>query len=298
MFAMALIDQPTHICLQSVADISLTRGYIHSMRHKKYVRAYPPLSDFSKLESSTQSRRLLWSLRWWLPLLVVLIFIMVSCGGSSGGTNTVANANAGPSTTPTSPSVNPTPSTPPNSTPSGPSGTTSTTTTTPGSTNTTAPPQPAGALVVTEITAGLASPWGMAFLPGGSALVTERAGTLRIVSPAGTVSAAITGVPLVDSRGQGGLLDVVLDPAFANNQRIYLSFAKPSANAADGNSTAVARAVLNPATLALGQVTVIFEQLPKAASTGHFGSRLVFDNNGYLFVTLGDRQNNDQRAFA
>ena len=138
----------------------------------------------------------------------------------------------------------------------------------------------------------------MAFLPDGSALVTERLGALRIVSPAGGVSAAISGVPAVDNRGQGGLLDVALDPAFASNQRIYLSYAKPSANAAEGNHTAVARAVLNISTLALSQVTVIFEQLPKAVSTGHFGSRLVFDTNGYLFVTLGDRQNNDQRGFA
>ncbi len=288
MFVMALSDQSTHIFLQSVADVSLTRGYIHSMRHKKYVRAYPPLSDFSKLESATQPKRLIWSFRWWLPLLVLLLFIMVSCGGSSGGAITVANANASSPTTAVSPSANPNPGTPPNSTPSAPSGTT----------NTAATPQPAGSLVVTEITTGLSSPWGMAFLPGGNAVVTERMGTLRIVSPTGSVSAAISGVPAVDNRGQGGLLDIALDPAFASNQRIYLSFAKPSANAADGNHTAVARAVLNTATLALSQVTVIFEQLPKAVSTGHFGSRLVFDKNGYLFVTLGDRQNGDQRGFA
>ncbi len=100
----------------------------------------------------------------------------------------------------------------------------------------------------------------------------------------------------MDSRGQGGLLDVMLDPAFASNQRIYFSFAQKGAN--DTNSTAVARAELNISTLALGNVKVIFEQLPKVVSTGHFGSRLVFDKNGYLFVTLGDRQNSDQSGFA
>jgi aldose sugar dehydrogenase len=301
-----------HICLQNVADVSQWLGYSSNMRHKKYVRAYPPLSDFSKLENSASPKRVLWSLRWWLPLLVLLLFVMVSCGGGSGGASTAGAADTSTGL-PSTPSANPSPNTPPvnsppSSTPTG--GTTTTiitpstgpvTTTTPsntGTSTTTANPQPAGNLVVTEITTALTNPWGMAFLPDGSALVTERLGSLRIVSPAGVVSAAITGVPAVDNRGQGGLLDVALDPAFATNQRIYLSYAKPSANAADGNHTAVARAVLNTATLALSQVTVIFEQLPKAVSTGHFGSRLVFDKNGYLFITLGDRQNGDQRGFA
>ncbi len=288
MSILALSEKHSHICLQNVADVSQWLGYSRNMRHKKHVRAYPPLSDFSKLESSAPPKRVLWSLRWWLPLFALLLFVMVSCGGGSGGDSTAApaDANTGQSS---SPSANSGPNTPPNSTPAG-----ATTTTT---TTTTANPQPAGALIVTEITNALTNPWGLAFLPNGSALVTEREGKLRIVSPAGAVSSAITGVPTVDYRGQGGLLDVALDPAFATNQRIYLSFAKPSANAADGNHTAVARAVLNTATLALSNVTVIFEMLPKVVSTGHYGSRLVFDKDGYLFVTLGDRQNSDQRGF-
>lgn len=261
-------------CLQSVADLARGLGYSDIMRHKKYVRLHPPVSDYAKLGDSTSSspsalpHSLLRSARWWLPVVIVLLIVM-SCGG--GGGNTVAQQ-----TTPAA--GNPPTTNPPAN---------------PGSTA-----QAAGPLTVTDITTSLSSPWGMAFLPGGSALVTERAGTLRIVSPTGGVSAAITGVPAVDSRGQGGLLDVALDPAFASNQRIYLSFAKPSANAADGNHTAVARAVLNTTTLSLSNVTVIFEQLPKVVSTGHFGSRLVFDKNGYLFVTLGDRQSNDQRGYA
>jgi aldose sugar dehydrogenase len=265
-------------CLQSVADLARGLGYSDIMRHKKYVRLHPPVSDYAKLGDSASSspsalphnltHSLLRSARWWLPVVIVLLIVM-SCGG--GGGNTVAQQ-----TTPAA--GNPPTTNPPAN---------------PGSTV-----QAAGPLTVTDITTSLSSPWGMAFLPGGSALVTERAGTLRIVSPTGGVSAAITGVPAVDSRGQGGLLDVALDPAFASNQRIYLSFAKPSANAADGNHTAVARAVLNTTTLSLSNVTVIFEQLPKVVSTGHFGSRLVFDKNGYLFVTLGDRQSNDQRGYA
>jgi len=149
---------------------------------------------------------------------------------------------------------------------------------------------------VTEVATGLDSPWGMAFLPGGQMLVTERSGSLRIVSANGVKSTPISGVPTVDYRGQGGLLDVVLDPAFATNRRIYMSFSQPGPTAADANNTAVARAELNTTTLALSNTTVIFEQLPKVVSQGHYGSRLVFDKNGYLFVTLGERQG--ERAFA
>jgi aldose sugar dehydrogenase len=153
-------------------------------------------------------------------------------------------------------------------------------------------------LQVTEMATGLNSPWGMAFLPDGKVLVTERGGTLRIVNPGGTVSAAITGVPAVNNAGQGGLLDVALDPAYASNQRIYLSFSENDATNASINSTAVARAKLDAAGLKLTEVQVIYRQLPKVASSGHYGSRLVFDKNGYLFVTLGDRQSNEQRGFA
>jgi aldose sugar dehydrogenase len=235
------------------------------MRHKKYVRLHPPVSDYAKLNGDSPLPSLMRSARWWLPLLVIL-FIVMSCGGG-GGTDTAAQAAPNNSSV----VVNPT-----NSSNNGAS--------------------PAGPLKVTEITTALNNPWGMAFLPDGRALVTERAGTMRMVSPSGTVSAAISGVPAVDSRGQGGLLDVVLDPAFASNQRIYFSFSKLGAN--DANSTAVARAVLNTSSLALSSVTVIFEQMPKVVSTAHFGSRLVFDRNGYLFVTLGERSSSDQRGYA
>ncbi len=235
------------------------------MRHKKYVRLHPPVSDYAKLDGDPPLQSLMRSAHWWLPLLVIL-FIVMSCGGGSG-TDTSAQA------APNSPA----------------------TVVNPGVTSNSGA-KPAGPLKVTEITKALNNPWGMAFLPDGRALVTERAGTLRIVSAAGTVSAAISGVPEVDSRGQGGLLDVTLDPAFASNQRIYFSFSKLGDK--DANSTDVAHAVLNTSTLALSSVTVIFEQLPKVVSQGHFGSRLVFDKNGYLFVTLGDRQTNEQRGYA
>ncbi len=238
------------------------------MRHKKYVRLFPPVSDFSKLGPSERDNKVKpWlkrALLWGLPV-ALLLFIIVSCGGGGGGTSPATDANA----------VN---------------------ASVPGTNSPPANVQAAGPLTVTEVASGLVNPWGMAFLPGGNVLVTERDGKLRIVSPQGNVSTPISGVPAVDNRGQGGLLDVVLDPAFTANQRIYFSFAQKAAN--DTNSTAVARAELNISTLTLTNVKVIFEQSPKVASQGHFGSRLVFDKNGYLFVTLGDRQTNDQRGFA
>jgi glucose/arabinose dehydrogenase len=139
---------------------------------------------------------------------------------------------------------------------------------------------------------GLSHPWGLAFLPSfesdGRMLVTERAGRLRIVNTKGEVGPPLDGVPTVDARGQGGLLDVVLDPQFAENRWVYLSYSEPGPG---GNSTAVARAKLDATGLQgrLGEVQVIFRQAPKFSSTAHFGSRLVFARDGRLFITLGDR---------
>ena len=135
------------------------------------------------------------------------------------------------------------------------------------------------------VASGLNHPWGIAFLPDGSALVTERPGRLRIVDRSGKLSEPLNGVPAVDAVGQGGLLDVALDPEFARNRRIYLSFAEPRGEGMNG--TSVARARLGAK--GLEDVTVIFRQQPAMASRHHFGSRLVFGRDGNLFVTLGDR---------
>ncbi|MBK7902581.1 MAG: PQQ-dependent sugar dehydrogenase [Proteobacteria bacterium] len=135
------------------------------------------------------------------------------------------------------------------------------------------------------ITDGLDHPWGLAFLPDGRALVTERPGRLRIVDRTGKVGEPLAGVPIVDAVGQGGLLDVTLDPEFARNQRIYLSFAEPRGDGMNG--TSVARAKLGPK--GLEDVSVIFRQQPAMKGGHHFGSRLVFGRDGNLFVTLGDR---------
>lgn len=131
---------------------------------------------------------------------------------------------------------------------------------------------------------GLHHPWSLAFLPDGGMLVTERAGRMRIVSPGGDVSAPLAGLPAVEARSQGGLLDVALDPKFADNQLVYWSYAELDA---DGNGTAVARGRLNGQRL--DDVRVIFRQKPKVPGNAHLGSRLVFDRNGRLFVTMGDR---------
>ena len=131
---------------------------------------------------------------------------------------------------------------------------------------------------------GLEHPWGLAFLPDGRMLVTERPGRLRIVTPDGALSEPIAGVPEVYENGQGGLLDVAIDPDFATNNLVYFSFSEPGG---EGGGTAVARARLAGDRLA--DLTVIFRQQPKLASGHHFGSRLVFLKDGTLIVTLGDR---------
>jgi glucose/arabinose dehydrogenase len=129
-------------------------------------------------------------------------------------------------------------------------------------------------------------------------LVTERTGTLKLLSAGGSVEGNIGGVPAVLAEGQGGLLDIALDPAFSSNRRIYLSYAERDPSNPAQNGTAVARAVLDLATLGLSSVTVIYRQRPKVASTAHFGSRLVFDRAGALFVTMGDRLLDSERGFA
>jgi glucose/arabinose dehydrogenase len=132
---------------------------------------------------------------------------------------------------------------------------------------------------------GLEHPWGLAFLPDGRALVTERPGRLRIVDRDGRLSAPLGGVPRVFNAGQGGLLDVALDPAFARNGLVYLSYAEQGP---DGSGTAVARGRLTDRNL-LTETMVIYRQQPKVESALHFGSRLVFARDGTLFVTQGDR---------
>ena len=151
-------------------------------------------------------------------------------------------------------------------------------------------PSALGSLRLTTIATGLQNPWGLAVLPDGRYLVTERPGRLRVVTPQGGVSTALSGVPTVFAQGQGGLLDVALDPAFATNRRVYLSFAEPGSNGTAG--TAVFRGELNADATALTNGSVIFRVAPKLNTQGHFGSRLAFGPDGFLYITSGDNQSN------
>lgn len=143
-----------------------------------------------------------------------------------------------------------------------------------------------GNITVETVASGLVHPWALAFLPDGRILVTERPGRLRIVDTSGRLSEPLAGVPAVQAVSQGGLLDVAIDPNFAQNQLVYLSFSEPGEDGASG--TSVARGRLGNG--ALENVQVIYRQQPKVRSGGHFGSRLVFSRDGTLFVTQGDRQ--------
>ena len=139
---------------------------------------------------------------------------------------------------------------------------------------------------VTVVARGLEKPWAVEPLPEGDLLVTEKNGRLRIVSAAGQVSPPIAGLPAVDARGQGGLLDVALSPSFDRDRTIYWSFSEPREK---GNATSVARGVLSADRSTLDEVRVIFRALPAYQGTLHYGSRLLFGPDGMLYLTLGER---------
>ncbi len=142
-------------------------------------------------------------------------------------------------------------------------------------------------VIVETVARNLENPWGLAFLPDNRMLVTERSGRLRIADADGTLSEPIRGVPRVVARGQGGLLDVALDPNFAQNRLVYLSYAEDRGEGRAG--TSVARGQLNANGTALEAVQIVFRQEPTHTGNNHWGSRLIFDRDGNLFVTLGDR---------
>ncbi|NNE71627.1 MAG: PQQ-dependent sugar dehydrogenase [Rhodothermales bacterium] len=137
---------------------------------------------------------------------------------------------------------------------------------------------------LTQIAEGLENLWSMAFLPGGDILVTERPGRLRIIRDGALLNAEVPGLPDVHARGQGGLLDVMPHPDFANNRLLYLSYSKPQGGTA--STTAIIRGRFENDRL--GDVEEIFEAVSEGR--GHYGSRLAFDDEGYLFFSVGDRQ--------
>ncbi|MEJ8858692.1 PQQ-dependent sugar dehydrogenase [Variovorax robiniae] len=137
------------------------------------------------------------------------------------------------------------------------------------------------------VASGLERPWAVAFLPDGRFLVTERPGRMRVID-GGKVGAPLAGVPAVAAGGQGGLLDVVADSAFARNRTVYFCFSEPATGGLT-NSTALASAQLSEDESRLENLKILFSQKPKVASRSHFGCRIVEARDGTLFLTLGDR---------
>jgi len=138
----------------------------------------------------------------------------------------------------------------------------------------------------TVVTSDLKKPWGVTPLPDGRLLVTEKEGTMRIVTPAGVVSAPITGLPPVNPSGQGGLLDVLVDPNFASNRMLYWTFADKTP---DGNLTAVGKGKLAEDEKTVEGATVIYRALPAYKGNLHYGSRILMDKEGNLVVSTGER---------
>ena len=153
-----------------------------------------------------------------------------------------------------------------------------------------APPSTPVTFRVVTLSTSLASPWGLAFLPDGRMLVSQKGGSMVVLSADGrTVQATVNGLPPVVAAGQGGLLDVALDPDFATDPWVYWTFSEPGTGAEAGLAgTAVARGRLVGDSLL--DLAVIYRQVPKVSGDGHFGSRLAFRSDRTLYVTLGERQ--------
>ncbi len=145
------------------------------------------------------------------------------------------------------------------------------------------------------VTSGLTSPWGIAALPDGRFLITQKAGSMRIVNASGQVSGNIGGIPAVNAGGQGGLLGLCIDPAFATNRMVYWVF---SENRADGNLTAVAKGRLADNESTIENATVIYRATPAYNGTLHYGGRILFDRTGNLVVSTGERSDLATRPLA
>ena len=148
-------------------------------------------------------------------------------------------------------------------------------------------------LKIETIASGLASPWSVAFLPDGLTLITEKSGQLRVMQAGRLLPRPVSGLPKVTAHGQGGLLDVVAHPAFRQNRLIYWSYTAGTAEAV-GTEVARGRLSCRGEDCRLDEVEVLFVQQPKAKTGRHFGSRLIWDQSGNLFVTLGDRGLEDE----
>ena len=148
---------------------------------------------------------------------------------------------------------------------------------------------------VEVINSDLQKPWGIINLPDGRFLITSKTGYLNIVSADGKTISKVEGLPKVDDKGQGGLLDVALDPDFATNRMIFWTFSEPVSG---GNHTAVAKGKLSADEKTIENPMVIFRATPTYDGDKHYGSRLAFDKEGYLFVSTGERSDRETRPYA
>ncbi|MBU1209820.1 MAG: PQQ-dependent sugar dehydrogenase [Alphaproteobacteria bacterium] len=159
-----------------------------------------------------------------------------------------------------------------------------------------APAAPPSAIKVEKVASGLVNPWSLQFLPDGRMLVTERPGRLRIIAKDGSKSEPIAGLPKVYASGQGGLLDIRLAKDFATSGTLFFSFAEPREGGTAGTSVGRGKLVLEGDAGRLEDVEVIYRQKPAIRASQHFGSRIVIDNAGALFVTTGDRGSQSDKA--
>lgn len=151
------------------------------------------------------------------------------------------------------------------------------------------------AFEVKMLSKDLNKPWGIASLPDGRFLITEREGTMTIASSSGSISDRITGLPVVNAAGQGGLLGITIDPAFSDNRMIYWTF---SENSSEGNLTAVAKGKLSADDKKIENITVIYRATPAYKGTLHYGSRILFDKTGNLIFSTGERSDKETRSQA
>lgn len=151
------------------------------------------------------------------------------------------------------------------------------------------------AIQTSVLTSSLTAPWGIATLPDGRFLITEKAGNMRIVTSTGTVSSPITGFPAVNSSGQGGLLDVAVDPDFTSNRMIYWTYVR---SVSGGNAIAVGKGRLSTNETVIESPTVIYSSTTPSSQTSNYGSRIIFDATGNLLVSFGDHTSNEVRIEA
>ncbi|MEJ7692970.1 PQQ-dependent sugar dehydrogenase, partial [Daejeonella sp.] len=145
------------------------------------------------------------------------------------------------------------------------------------------------------LTSGLKSPWGIASLPDGRLLITEKGGTMKIVTKEGAVGLPLTGIPAVNAKGQGGLLGITIDPSFAQNRMVYWAFSEPVSG---GNHTSLAKGKLSADEKSIENATVIYRATPAYNGNLHFGGRVIFDNSGNLLLSTGERSDKVTRPQA